>query len=188
LQTAFAHGLQSAASAGPMSQGACMQEQLVWQSCFALSTQGCVQLAVQHPGIAPHTAVTQGSAPQSWAASTWQDVSHEALPQQAGCCAQTVSAQGSWHARALSAAPGSQTACGQVAPTGQGPQSAAHDVQSSPPLQVPLPQHGVPQALAASLTHWASHAVMQQYGSAPHTVAAQLLQVVSSGPPRSQVP
>jgi hypothetical protein len=143
-------------------QSGCGQEQLVWQSCFALSTQACVQPALQHAGTAPQTAVTHGSAPQSWAASTWQDVSQEALPQQLGFCAQTVSAHGSRHRLVASAAPVSQTPCAHVGVGAQGPQSAWHELQSSPALQVPLPQHGVLHMLPASVTHWLSHAVMQQ--------------------------
>lgn len=164
----------------------CAQSQPVEQVVFARSTQACVQLCVQHEGIAAHTAETQGSGPvQSCAARFWQDASQLALPQQAGFCAQTAVVQGSWHEAVGSAAPVRQTECGHVAGGGHAPQSAAQEVQVSPLLQTPLPQQA-PHIWFASFTHWPSQFIVQQNASAAHTCAAHASQLASSLSPVSQ--
>lgn len=113
--------------------------------------------------MAAQTEVTQGSAPQSCAARMLQSVFHDPLPQHEGFCAHTGPTHASRHLVVSSAAPISQTEWGQLAVGAQGPQSAAHLLQSSLPLHTPLPQH-LPQAgsASASLTHWASQLVVQQ--------------------------
>jgi hypothetical protein len=185
LQSAFTHGLQSAMSASPMSQTPCVQSHAAAQVASAASTHAAVHPEVQHAGVAAHTAVTHGSAPQSWPARAWQLVSHEALPQHVGFCAQTASTQGSWHLVGLSAAPVVQTVCGHAGVPAQGPQSAGQPLQSSPVLQVPSPQQS-PQVVPASDTHCPSHVLVQQNGSIAHTMAAQGSQAPSMGPPVSQ--
>lgn len=130
-------------------------------SVSATATHASVQPVEQHAGMAPHTAITQGSAPQSWAARVSQLASHEALPQHVDCCAHTLSTQGLRHVATVSAAPTSQAECEHAAVGPQPPQSAAHDVQSSPMSHTPLPQQP-PHVLSASPTHWLSHAVVQQ--------------------------
>lgn len=171
-------------SFSPVAQIEWTQSHAVLQSNTAWSTQACVQLTLQHEGLAAHTALTHGSVPgQSVSARSSQLWFQLGPPQHEACCMQTSSTHGSVQSIGSSLLPTKHTECSHVV-GGHTPQSAGHVMQVSPLSHALLPHElHCAHIWLASFTHWPSHAVSQQYGSTGHTVAAHASHATASGPP-----
>jgi hypothetical protein len=161
-------------------------EPLSWQQPPSHVPQSSGQVVQSSSSVASsHTPSPQSGqyAPQLSLAAPAQAASH-ATEQQLGSVAQTHAAMaGSEH-------PGVGPAV-QQSPW-QGPQSAGHPRQVSPPEQAPSPHDGsqlAPHVPVARLAQAAVHSEPQQEGSTPHTHAATSASLQPGVPfPAQQVP